>query len=188
MAVPTAPPFSWNIGTGNWHWATESSDGDYAAPGADTLVDGNKRKTQAVGSGDDELVGWVAVEVFEGGAGGDDAGGEWLQVDARVLLDLRKPEVEGSRNRQTLASDEFGDFPQGNGGDDKLTLVFEVSEEAQLSGGEAAVQATAPPDENVSVKNGPVQGLASQSREVSKSSRSPWTFTEPSQLLPSGWR
>ena len=145
-----------------------------------------------MGRGDDELVGWVAVEVFEGGAGSDDAGGEWLQVDARVLFDLRKPEVEGSGNLQTLASDEFRDFPKGNGGDDKLTLVFEVSEEAQLGGGEAPVQATlqatAPPDENVGVENGPVQGLASQSREVSKSSRSPWTFTEPSQLLPSGWR
>ena len=164
------------------------SDRDYATPGADALVDGNKRKTQAVGSGDDKLVGWVAVEVFEGGAGSDDARGEWLEVKARVLFDLRQPEVERSRNLQTLPSDEFSDFPQGNSGDDKLTLVFEVSQEAQLSRGEAAVQASAPPDENVGVENGPVQGLASQSREVSKSSRSPWTFTEPSQLLPSGSR
>ena len=141
-----------------------------------------------MGRGDDELVGGVAVEVFEGGAGSDDAGGEWLEVDARVSFDLRQPEIEGSRNLQTPASDEFRDFPQGNGGDDKLTLVFEVSEEAQLGGRKPIMQATAPPDENVGVENGPVQRLVSQSREVSKSSRSPWTYTEPSQLLPSGWR
>ena len=128
-----------------------------------------------MGGGDDELVGWVAVKVFEGGAGGDDAGSEGLEVDARMLLDFREPEVEGARNLQTLGGDEFGDFPQGDGGDDKLTLVFETSEEAQLGGGEAIVQATAPPDENVGVENGAIQWLVSQSGEVSKSRRSPWT-------------
>ena len=94
--------------------------------------------------GDDELVGWVVVEVFEGGAGGNDAGGVGLKVDARVLSDLRQPEVEGSRNLKTLAGDELRDLPYD--GDDKLTLVFEVSGEAQLGAGEGAVQAAAPPN------------------------------------------
>ena len=60
-----------------------------------------------MGGGDDELVGRVAVEVFEGSAGGDDARGEGLEVDARVLFDLREPQVEGSRNLQSLAGDKL---------------------------------------------------------------------------------
>ena len=72
------------------------------APNADAFNDGDERKTQTVSGGDDELVGWVVVEVFEGG---DDAGGERLQVDARVLCDLREQEVEGSRN---LVVGQFG--------------------------------------------------------------------------------
>ena len=81
------------------------------APNADAFNDGDERKTQTVSGGDDELVGWVVVEVFEGGAGGDDAGGEGLQVDARVLFDLREPEVEGWRNLERLAGDELRDLP-----------------------------------------------------------------------------
>ena len=152
-----------------------ASNGDYTAPGADAFVNGNKRESEALGGRDDELVGWVAVKVVEGGAGGDDAGSEGLEVDARMLLDFREPEVEGARNLQTLAGDEFGNFSQGDGGDDKLTLVFETSEKAQLGGEEAIMQATAPPDENVGVENGAIQWLVSQSAEMSKSSRSPKT-------------